>query len=141
MQMVAAAKMRKAQQAALVGRPYADLMNSVLAHASERAGSFEHPLMEVRPAKKVAVVEVTADKGLCGSYNNAILKLAANTVREHVNQGRQVTLITVGSKGWRYFQRRQIAISNALVTSSAVIAALIDQPTTRREKRSMTAAT
>ena len=54
MQMVAAAKMRKAQQAALVGRPYADLLNQVLAQASSRTVVFEHPLMRSRPVKKIA---------------------------------------------------------------------------------------
>ena len=66
MQMVAAAKMRKAQQAALVGRPYADLMNEVLAQAAVRTAAFEHPLMQVREVKKRAVILVSTDRGLCG---------------------------------------------------------------------------
>ena len=99
MQMVAAAKMRKAQQAALVGRPYADLMNSVLAHASERAGSFEHPLMEVRPVKKRAIILVSSDRGLCGGLNSnlfrEVVKLDKNTI----------VYITAGKKGSQFVAR------------------------------------
>ncbi|PYI83772.1 MAG: F0F1 ATP synthase subunit gamma, partial [Verrucomicrobia bacterium] len=66
MQMVAASKMRKAQLAALAGRPYATLMNEVLAEVTTNAGDFMHPLTERRPLKKRAVVVVSTDKGLCG---------------------------------------------------------------------------
>src|SRR5208337_522168 len=74
MQMVAAAKMRKAQQAALVGRPYADLMNEVLAQACLRTAAFEHPLMVARPVKKRAVILVSSDRGLCGGLNSNLFR-------------------------------------------------------------------
>ena len=64
MQMVAAAKMRRAQQAALVGRPYAELMNQILAEAGPRIASFKHPLMETRVVKKRAVILVSTDRKL-----------------------------------------------------------------------------
>ena len=67
MQMVASAKMRKAQQAALSGRPYALLMNEVLAAATAGAGEFSHPLMEQREVKKRGVILISSDKGLCGA--------------------------------------------------------------------------
>src|ERR1700722_13555479 len=76
MQMVAAAKMRKAQQAALVGRPYADLLNEVLTRASARTASFEHPLMEARPVKKRASIVVSSDRGLCGGLNSTLFREA-----------------------------------------------------------------
>jgi len=99
MQMVAAAKMRKAQQAALVGRPYAELMNSVLAHASERSGTFEHPLMEVRPVKKRAIILVSSDRGLCGALNS-------NLFREAVKLDKNTTVfITAGRKGAQFIAR------------------------------------
>ena len=62
MQMVAASKMRKAQQAALAGRPYASLMNAVLAQVTRHAGDFTHPLLEVRPVQKRAVIIISSDK-------------------------------------------------------------------------------
>src|SRR5262245_9804247 len=77
MQMVASAKMRKAQQAAVAGRPYAELMNEVLAAASAGAGDFNHPLMEKREAGKRAVIVITTDKGLCGALNTNLLREVA----------------------------------------------------------------
>src|SRR5437867_7190658 len=77
MQMVASSKMRKAQQAALAGRPYAALMNDVLRAVSAHAGDFAHPLMENRPVQKRAVILVSTDKGLCGALNSNLMREAA----------------------------------------------------------------
>lgn len=77
MQMVASAKMRKAQLAALAGRPYVQLMNEVLAAATAGAGEFNHPLMEKRGGARRAVILVTTDKGLCGALNTNLLREAA----------------------------------------------------------------
>ena len=77
MQMVASAKMRKAQQAALSGRAYATLMNEVLAATTAGAGDFTHPLMEQREVKKRAVILISTDKGLCGALNTNLLREAA----------------------------------------------------------------
>ena len=83
MQMVAAAKMRKAQQAALVGRPYAELLNRMLAEAAPRIVSFKHPLMERRDVRKRGIILVSTDRGLCGALNSnlarEVLKLDKNT--------------------------------------------------------------
>lgn len=76
MQMVASAKMRKAQQAALAGRPYASLMNEVLAAATAGAGEFQHPLTEKREVKKRALIIISTDKGLCGALNTNLLREA-----------------------------------------------------------------
>jgi F-type H+-transporting ATPase subunit gamma len=77
MQMVASAKMRKAQQAALAGRPYASLMNEVLAAATAGAGEFQHPLTEKREIKNRALIIISTDKGLCGALNTNVLREAA----------------------------------------------------------------
>src|ERR1044071_2966314 len=92
MQMVAASKMRKAQQAALAGRPYAQLMNEVLGEVSANAGDFSHPLMEKREVKKRAVIVVSTDKGLCGALNSNLMREAAK-----FDKGTTV-YITVGRK-------------------------------------------
>src|SRR5206468_11991375 len=76
MQMVAASKMRKAQQAAVAGRPYATLMNEVLAEVTFNAGDFTHPLTEKRAVKKKGVVLISTDKGLCGALNSNLLREA-----------------------------------------------------------------
>jgi F-type H+-transporting ATPase subunit gamma len=105
MQMVAAAKMRKAQQAALVGRPYADLMNEVLAQASARMGMFQHPLMEVRAVKKRAVILVSSDRGLCGGLNS-------NLFREAVKFDKNTTVfITAGRKASQFVARTKRALA------------------------------
>src|ERR1700751_3873414 len=76
MQMVAASKMRKAQQAALNGRPFARLLYRFQRKATTQAVDFSHPLLAVREVRKRAVILVTGDKGLCGALNNNLFRLA-----------------------------------------------------------------
>lgn len=92
MQMVAASKMRKAQQAALSGRPYATLMNEVLGEVTANAGEFTHPLMEVREVRKRAVIVISTDKGLCGALNTNLLREAARFDKDttiYISAGRK----------------------------------------------------
>src|SRR5579863_2284074 len=96
MQMVAASKMRKAQQVALAGRPYATLMNEVLGEVAETVKEYSHPLMETRPVKKRAVILVSTDKGLCGGLNS-------NLMREASKLDRDITVfITAGRKASQF---------------------------------------
>src|SRR5215510_6275451 len=78
MQMVAASKMRKAQQHALAGRPYAELMNKVLVSLQQRTNPQLHPLLEVRQLKKELILIISSDKGLCGALNTNLFREAAN---------------------------------------------------------------
>jgi len=78
MQMVAASKMRKAQNLALAGRPYSALMNRVLVSLQQRTDSKLHPLLQVREVKKELVVVISSDKGLAGALNTNLLREAAN---------------------------------------------------------------
>ncbi|MGA3283556.1 MAG: ATP synthase F1 subunit gamma [Verrucomicrobiota bacterium] len=105
MQMVAAAKMRKAQQAAVAGRPYADLMNQVLAEAAPRIVAFKHPLMEVRRVKKRAIILVSTDKGLCGALNSNLFREATKFDLD------STVFITAGRKAAQFISRtrRQLA--------------------------------
>src|ERR1041384_6684583 len=99
MQMVASSKMRKAQLAALAGRPYAALMNDVLAAVSDGAGDFSHPLIEQRAGGKRAVILVSTDKGLCGALNS-------NLLREAGKFDKDVTVyICAGRKGAQFIHR------------------------------------
>jgi F-type H+-transporting ATPase subunit gamma len=77
MQMVAASKMRKAQEAALQGRPFVRLLYRFQREATTRMGEFKHPLLEVREVRKRAVILIGADKGLCGALNSNLFRLAA----------------------------------------------------------------
>ncbi len=99
MQMVASSKMRKAQLAALSGRPYASLMNDVLSAVSQGAGDFTHPLMEDRPVKKRAVILITTDKGLCGALNSNLLREAARFDKD------TTVFICAGRKGSQFVAR------------------------------------
>jgi F-type H+-transporting ATPase subunit gamma len=99
MQMVAASKMRKAQQAALSGRPYASLMNNVLSEVTANAGDFQHPLLEVRPVSKRGVILVTTDKGLCGSLNTNLLREAAKF------DAASTIFVAAGRKGSQFLAR------------------------------------
>jgi F-type H+-transporting ATPase subunit gamma len=78
MQMVAASKMRKAQQQALSGRPYAELMNKVLVSLQRRTDPRLHPLLEIRPLKRELVLVISTDKGLAGALNTNLFREAAN---------------------------------------------------------------
>src|SRR6476620_5909154 len=77
MQMVAASKMRKAQEAALAGRPFVQLMYRFQRRTTTHMDEFKHPLLEVREIRKRAVILVAADKGLCGALNSNLFRLAA----------------------------------------------------------------
>ncbi|MDR3378732.1 MAG: ATP synthase F1 subunit gamma [Verrucomicrobiae bacterium] len=99
MQMVAAAKMRKAQQAALVGRPYAQLLNEIMAEAATRTVGFDHPLMQSRPVAKRAVILVGTDRGLCGGLNS-------NLFRECAKLDKNATVfVTAGRKAAQFISR------------------------------------
>ena len=99
MQMVAAAKMRKAQSAALVGRPYAQLLNEIMAEAATRTVGFDHPLLQVRPVAKRAVILVSTDRGLCGGLNS-------NLFREASKLDKNTTVfITAGKKAAQFVAR------------------------------------
>ena len=106
MQMVAAAKMRKAQQAALVGHPYADLMNAILAEAGPRIASFKHPLMEIRDVKTRAIIVVSSDRGLCGGLNGNLFREIGK-----LDKGNRTVFITAGRKASQFIARtkRQLA--------------------------------
>jgi F-type H+-transporting ATPase subunit gamma len=77
MQMVAASKMRKAQQAALAARPFAQLLYRIQRSATRRAYQFGHPLLEVREVRRTGVIVIAGDKGLCGALNTNVFRLAA----------------------------------------------------------------
>jgi F-type H+-transporting ATPase subunit gamma len=99
MQMVAASKMRRAQQAALAGRPYAAMMNQVLGNVRFHAGDFTHPLMDKREGAKQAVILVATDKGLCGALNSNLMREAS---KFHKNN---TVFITAGRKASQFIAR------------------------------------
>jgi len=103
MEMIATSKMRRAQERGLAGRPYSEKIRQVIADlaALPQSGAL-HPLLQRRPVKRVAVVHITPDRGLCGGLNANVNRRTASFI---VEQGVPVTLICVGRKGLDFMRR------------------------------------
>ena len=99
MQMVAASKMRKAQQAALAARPFAQLLYRIQRSATRRTQDFTHPLLEARPVRRRAVILIAADKGLCGALNTNVFRLASQF------DPKTTRFITAGRKAAQFVAR------------------------------------
>ncbi|MBE7501888.1 MAG: ATP synthase F1 subunit gamma [Verrucomicrobiales bacterium] len=99
MQMVASSKMRKAQQAAVNGRPFAELAGEVMAHATGDAGDFSHPLIEPREVRRRGVILVSTDKGLCGALNSNLFREVARY------DAATTSFIAVGKKAGQFLAR------------------------------------
>src|SRR3977135_306250 len=110
MKMVAASKLRRAQERIIAARPYAQQMQRVLGSVASRVGEAVHPLLTVRelgPDSKTLVIVVTGDKGLCGSFNTNVIKAAGAYV---VETRTPPTLGLVGRRGRDFFGRRGFAV-------------------------------
>lgn len=105
MKMVAAAKLRKAQERLLKARPYAYRLGQLLAHVAAKEDRSLHPLLAEREPKRVCVVIVTADRGLCGSFNANIIRRAKTEIDFYDNETK-ANLITIGKKGFEHFSKR-----------------------------------
>lgn len=106
MKMVAAAKLKRSQDRILAARPYAHKMRGVLSNLSQRVNRAAHPLLQKREGKKIEVLVITSDRGLCGGFNGNIVRKSAEFVRQCQGRGLQVQLSIVGRKGRDYFRRR-----------------------------------
>jgi F-type H+-transporting ATPase subunit gamma len=106
MEMVAASKMRKAQQRMRAARPYAEKIRNVAAHMSHANPEYRHPfLVERDTVKKVGIIVVTSDKGLCGGLNTNVLRMALAKMREWEGEGEQFEVCAIGNKGFGFMQR------------------------------------
>ncbi len=108
MNMVAAAKLRGAQQRLEQFRPYGEKFREVMAELLESGAVLpsQFPLMQVREVRNVGLILVTADRGLCGAFNTNLIKEAEKFIAERQAQGQAVKLLCVGKKGYQYFRRR-----------------------------------
>jgi len=121
MKMVAAAKLRKAQENMLKARPYADKMASILRSLASGVDSETHPLLAVRPRQTVEVIVLTSDKGLCGAFNANILKVASKLIQSLESQGFNVSITTLGKKARDFFKRRNIAVRKTWIGLSGKV--------------------
>ena len=110
MKMVAAAKLRRAQDRVIGARPYAKLLSSVLASVTARAGEIQHPLLAERPEKRVIVVVIAGDKGLCGAFNTNVHRATAHLLAEHPGWT-DVRILPVGKKAVEYWRRRRFPLT------------------------------
>jgi len=110
MKMVSAAKLRRAQDAAVAARPYAEKMTELLQNVAARVSGEAHPLLRVREEKKVLLVLFTSDRGLCGGYNANLIRAAEAFMRRNTDKDIELTL--VGRKGADYFRRRRTAVAD-----------------------------
>jgi F-type H+-transporting ATPase subunit gamma len=130
MKMVSAAKLRRAQDAAVAARPYAEKMTELLKNVATRVSREAHPLLKPREEKKILLVLFTSDRGLCGGYNANLIRAAEAFIRQH-GANKEIELALVGRKGSDYFRRRRSAIVDRyigfLATPADELAAEIGQ--------------
>jgi len=111
MEMVAASKMRKAQERMLAARPYSEKVRNIAAHLGEANPEYTHPFMQVNgDAKKAGVIVVTTDKGLCGGLNTNVLRVVINKVRDLQGAGVAVEAVAIGNKGLGFLNRSGVKV-------------------------------
>src|SRR3954468_14160493 len=121
MKMVAAAKLKRAQDRVTASRPFAGKMSEVLGDLSGKvAGEFSHPLLDERGDEKYLVVLISGDKGLAGAFNANVIKAAQAFLKE--NSDKQSEMVAIGRKGRDYFRRRHVEIIDEYIglTSSGL---------------------
>ena len=105
MEMVAASKMRRAQERMHQARPYAQKMRNVIAHVSQANLEYKHSFTLERPAKRVGFIIVSSDRGLCGGLNINLFRDVVNALTEWQSRSAEIDLTTIGSKGFQFFNR------------------------------------
>ena len=106
MEMVAASKMRRAQERMRTARPYAEKIRNVAAHISHANPEYRHPfVLERDTVKRVGIIVITTDKGLCGALNTNVLRLALNHYRQWLDEGEEIDVCCIGNRGFGFMQR------------------------------------
>lgn len=110
MELVAASRLRRAQEAALAARPYAEKMKEVVASIAAGTKGVKHPMLETRPIKKTGYLIITSDRGLAGGYNANIIRKLSLMIQEKHKSSDEYVLFVIGRKGRDYFRRRNMPI-------------------------------
>merc|ERR1719311_1539986 len=121
MKLVAAAKVRRAQEAVLRSRPFSETLERILGGLLQRlkTESLDLPLLEARTVKKVGLVVITGDRGLCGGYNANAIKQTEARIAQLKEQGIEVELILIGNKGSTYFKKRETPVRKMIPCGQA----------------------
>ena len=115
MKMVAAAKLRKAQERAEASRPYTEKMKEVIASIAARTEDVDHPLLEVREVKKTAYLVITSDRGLAGGYNANILRSTVQTIKKQHQSSDEYGVFAIGRKGRDFFKKRNYPLIGEII--------------------------
>ncbi|MEM5431575.1 F0F1 ATP synthase subunit gamma [Cupriavidus oxalaticus] len=115
MEMVAASKMRKAQERMRSARPYAEKVRNIAAHLASANPEFKHPFMQEREVKRVGMIVVTTDKGLCGGLNTNVLRAVTNELKSLQGRGVDVRATAIGSKGMQFLSRIGAKVASNVV--------------------------
>src|SRR5438105_3892395 len=116
MEMVAASKMRKAQERMRQARPYGDKIRNIAAHLAQANPEYRPPFLQKRDsARTIGVIVVTTDKGLCGGLNTNLLRLMVGKLKEFEGQGKRIQTTAIGNKGFGYLSRLGAAIVSHVV--------------------------
>jgi F-type H+-transporting ATPase subunit gamma len=118
MKMVAAAKLRRAQERAEAARPYAEKMREVVMSIAAGTAGAKHPMLESRPVKKTGYVVITSDRGLAGGYNANVLRMVSRTIAERHKNKDEYTIIVLGRKGRDFFKKRGYPVADEFVNIS-----------------------
>merc|ERR1719420_2703068 len=121
MKLVAAAKVRRAQEAVLRSRPFSETLERILGGLLQRVKTegLDIPLLSNRTVKTVGLVSITGDRGLCGGYNAYAIKQTEKRIKELKDQGIEVELICIGNKGGPYFKRRETPVRKQIPCGQA----------------------
>src|SRR5215813_4394005 len=112
MKLVAAAKLRRAQDTIIAARPYSAALSTVVSELSAVAGKDAHPLFAEREAHRATIVVVTADRGLAGAFNSNVIKAVERHVANELPTVKEVTLRIIGKKANQHFARRNASIAS-----------------------------
>ena len=119
MELIAASRIVKAQQAIAAARPYVEKMAEVVGHLAASPDAAGHPVFRsADDTRSVAIVAITADRGLAGGYNANVIRAAERLANEHRSASRQVRMVTVGRKGANYFRHRRADVMFSLIGKS-----------------------
>ena len=132
MKLVAAAKLRRAQDAIIAARPYSQALARVVSELSGVAGKEAHPLFEERELKKAAIVVITADRGLAGAFNSNVIKAVERYAAEQLTGASEVSLRIIGKKATQHFVRRNANISSNDLAPSGATALTVARDTANR---------
>jgi len=105
MEMVAASKMRRAQEQMYATRPYAQKIASVVGHVASSHAEYKHPFLIPRPIKRAGIITVSTDRGLCGGLNTNLFKKSLNKIGELDDQGIEIEVVTFGAKALSFYKR------------------------------------